>query len=316
MNIDEWLVESTENLTKAGIDSARLDALVLLEDCLHIDRAKLLAHPEIKLSNRHKNVLKKQLITRRTHVPLAYIRGKAEFYGREFIINSSVLQPRPESEAMIDLLKVIISNHSDVIHERLTKTQKNRPTLTSNWIVNEPDWPTIDFRQHYSGILVADVGSGSGALGITAKLELPMLEVDLIEVDPDAINTSKMNVVLHTININVIRSNLLSKTVKDYIILPNLPYVPDGFKINKAASYEPKKAIFGGQDGLNVYRDFFIKFKNVENKPLYILTESFPDQHAALAKIARDSGYSVQDEVAFIQVFIAKKIQNTESHTE
>ena len=82
-----------------------MDALVLLEDVLGIDRARLLAEPDMEISSAQLAELKKLLNQRAKHVPLAYVRGKTEFYGREFVITPAVLEPRPESETMIDLLK-------------------------------------------------------------------------------------------------------------------------------------------------------------------------------------------------------------------
>src|SRR4051812_18952492 len=92
-------------LRDAGIGTARLDAMVLLEDCLSKDRAHLLAHPELELTAEQEKLLDAQIKRRLAHEPLAYIRGKTEFYGRDFLINKYVLEPRPESETIIDLLK-------------------------------------------------------------------------------------------------------------------------------------------------------------------------------------------------------------------
>lgn len=266
MKADVWARQAQRKLERAGIGTARLDALVLLEDTLNKSRTHILAHPEINLSANQQKVLDAQLTRRAIHEPLAYIRGKTEFYGREFIITPSVLEPRPESETMIELLL-----------KRHDLPQKPR---------------------------LADVGTGSGALGITAKLELPTASVDLIEVDPDAINTTKMNVIKHTTSVSVLCSDLLTSTPQDYdILLCNLPYVPDGFRINKAAMREPKVAIFGGPDGLDIYRKLFKQINNISKKPLLILCETLPPQHEVLEEIGNESDYHVVAQEDFIQVF-------------
>src|SRR5579885_1241682 len=107
MKISKWLANATKKLKTAGIGTARLDCLVLLADSLNKDKAFVLAHPDMVLSAAQLRKLNKQLAERQKHYPLAYIRGKTEFYGREFIMNHHVLEPRPESETMIDLLKDI-----------------------------------------------------------------------------------------------------------------------------------------------------------------------------------------------------------------
>jgi release factor glutamine methyltransferase len=157
---------------------------------------------------------------------------------------------------------------------------------------------------------MADVGAGSGALGITAKLEFPRgreVAVDLLEIDPEAMKVARINVEKHTTNISVIRSDLLESSGKDYdVLLCNLPYVPDGFTVNKAALREPHLAIFGGPDGLDLYRRLFLQAGGLEKQPLYILTESMPPQHDALRDIAKAAGYLLERRDDFIQVFRRK----------
>lgn len=269
MNVDTWLKDAKKLLETAGVGTARLDALVLLEDVMGKDRAWLLAHPEHKITAGKVRKLTNLLNRRAEHEPLAYVRKKTEFYGREFIITPAVLEPRPESETMIDLLKKL-SNSSDL-----------------------PVKP-----------LVADVGAGSGALGITAGLELPNARVDLLEIDKQALKVAKMNVDKFTLNISLIKSDLLAQSGQDYdILLCNLPYVPDDFQINPAAMREPRLAIFGGPDGLDIYRRLFKQIRNLRQQPLYILTEALPPQQAELAAIAKSAGYDLQQADDFIQLF-------------
>jgi release factor glutamine methyltransferase len=102
MTAGELLHQAEKQILAAGISSARLDALILLEDALHKDRAWILAHPEYQVSSIKVNRLLRKAERRARHVPLAYIRGHTEFYGRSFKVNRHVLEPRPESETMIE----------------------------------------------------------------------------------------------------------------------------------------------------------------------------------------------------------------------
>ena len=268
MKIDNWLKEAKNQLEIAGIATARLDALVLLEDALGIGRAQILARPETELSSDVQNVLEAQLQRRIGHEPLAYIRGKAEFYGREFIVGPGVLVPRPESEAIIELL---------LKHEL-------------------PSSPVI-----------ADVGTGSGALGITAKLEMPEAIVELLDIDKAALAIAKQNADKYSLDVQVLQSDLLTNGSRYHdVLLCNLPYVPELFKINKAATHEPPVALFGGMDGLSLYRQLFKELSQSRNKPSLILTESLPKQHEALTAIAKKSGYAQTVEQDFIQAFTLK----------
>ncbi|OGL29837.1 hypothetical protein A3D14_02545 [Candidatus Saccharibacteria bacterium RIFCSPHIGHO2_02_FULL_47_12] len=272
MNTNDWLVENTKWLEKAGVGTARLDCLVLLEDATGKDRAYLLAHPEFPVKGSTFHKLEKQIEKRKKHVPLAQIRGKTEFYGREFIINQDVLEPRPESETMIELLKELIEHEIQDI-----------------------------------GYRVIDVGSGSGALAITAKLEFPSLEVLATDIDKKCLDVASKNARKHKANIKFLWGDLLEQTYtpnpKPSILLCNLPYVPDSYEINQAALNEPKIAIFGGRDGLDLYRKMFSQLTKLKDKPTFILTESLPFQHKKLAQIARPAGYKQIGSEDFIQLF-------------
>lgn len=269
MGIDDWIKYAVGELERAGIGTARLDVLVLTEDVSGRSRAWLLAHPDHKLSSSEITKLKKLLDRRAQHEPLAYVRKKTEFYGREFIITPAVLEPRPESETMIDLLKKL------------------------------PNLPAVP--------RIADVGAGSGALGITAKLELPNSHIELLEIDSEAIKIAQKNVDKFTINISALKSDLLDDSSQyNNVLLCNLPYVPDEYHINPAAMAEPHIAIFGGPDGLDVYRKLFKQVKKHKNKPLFILTESLPPQHEVLTSIAKQAGYNLARTDDFIQVFSGK----------
>jgi len=256
MTNNQWLKQATNALKAANIGSVRLDALILLEDETQRDRAWILAHPEHEISTQSLKKLNKKLARRAAHEPLAYIRGFSEFYGRKFKVNKRVLEPRPESETMIDLL---------------CKLAKSGELRAKSWI--------------------ADVGTGSGAIGITAAVELHNHHVDA----------------LHELHLHCYKRDLLNRPVRPYdVLLANLPYVPDRWKINQAAAMEPRVAIFGGQDGLDLYRRLFEQIKKLSWQPSYIFTESLPPQHQKLAKIAQKAGYKLQKSQDFIQLYISQ----------
>lgn len=277
--INTILRQYTNRLEAAGIGTARLDCLVLLEDATGKDRSWLLAHPDHTVQGPTLEALELSILRRITHEPLAYIRGKTEFYGREFCINNDVLEPRPESETMIDLLKQLI------------EVQKPKPK---------------------SQFTVVDVGTGSGALGITAALEVPNSKVIATDIDSKCLKVARQNAQNLDANVKFYQGNLLDPVPASSFQLPtsilaNLPYVPDHYHINEAAGMEPRVAIFGGMDGLDIYRKLFAQVTQYPNPPLYILTESIPFQHKSLAKIARNCGFVEAQDEDFIQVFTPEK---------
>jgi release factor glutamine methyltransferase len=265
MKIKQWLKNAEEKLNKAGIGSARLDALIMLEDTLKKDRAWILANPEFVISKTKLKSLSGKIKKRSAHLPLAFVRGHTEFYGRKFFVNRHTLEPRPESETMIEML--------------LKLTLPKQPKI-------------------------ADVGTGSGALGITAALELHTPHVDLYDIDASTLSVARHNQALHELHLHTRKSDLLNRHLRNYdVILANLPYVPDHYQINQAAAMEPRIAIFGGKDGLEIYRRFFSQLHRFHWKPQYILCESLPPQHGELARIANQSGFRLHKTEDFIQIF-------------
>jgi len=262
LTIHNWLAQTEKTLLAHDVMTARLDCLVLLEDLLGKDRAHLLAHPELELTSEQEKMLNEQVARRANHEPLAYIRQKVEFYGREFYVDERVLVPRPETETMIDLLK--------------------------------------DLKP----LVIVDVGTGSGAIAITAKKLFPK-EVIAIDNDPGCLAVARKNAKLHNTSIVFQENNLMEGMAipPGIVILANLPYVPNDFGVNKAALNEPHQAIFGGVDGLDLYRELFAQITQQDMKPSHVLTESLPPQHDELANIAKKHGYSLIKTDDFIQLF-------------
>lgn len=284
MTCEEFLQTNTAKLTSASIGSARLDCLLLLEDALGNDRSWVLAHPEHIIPEPTLVGLNTKVTQRQTHIPMAYIRGTVEFYGRTFFVDERVLVPRPESETMVGLLVGL------PLHEL------GRP-------------------------VVIDVGTGSGALAITAKLELPDADVYGIDIGQGCLEIARRNADILNAEVTFLygdlldglsdigRSGLWADT--PYIILANLPYVPDTLEVNEAAKHEPGLALFGGADGLDLYRRMFGQCSPTAEKtnkkqsapPRYVLTESLSQQHTGLAAIARTHGYKLVKSSGLIQVF-------------
>jgi release factor glutamine methyltransferase len=265
----------------------------LLEDATGKDRAWLLAHPEFEIGDKVVTLLHKQIEKRAEHTPLAYIRGKSEFYGREFIVTPDTLQPRAETETMLDLLCKIIKSHF--------------PSLLE-----------VEPLEEGFGVILVDLGTGSGCLAISAKLEIPSAKIYASDISQAALKVAKQNAKNLHADVTFLQGNLLkpyynlqSIIYNPFAILANLPYIPTNYPINQAAMHEPMVALFGGEDGLDLYRKMFgqieegkgLRAESRVKNPRYILTESLPAQHKTLATIAKEHGYEQMAEQDFIQVF-------------
>ncbi len=214
----------------------------------------------------HSQILSKQITKRANHIPLSYIRGKTEFYTRELITDDNALEPRPESETIIELFKSL---------------------------------PKQD--------TVIDIGTGSGALIITAKLDRPSIKAMACDIDPNCLKVANKNKIKFDIDVDFKLGNLFEPYItyefNNLIILANLPYVPNDFTINKAAMNEPRLAIFGGADGLDYYRELFKQLGQAKAENITVFCESLPSQHTKLNSIAKEHKYNLKKTDDFIQVF-------------
>lgn len=271
MTIAEWLVCSMIKLREAEVPNGRTDALVLLMDLFGYDKSWVHTHPEYELDDLQVRELNYRLAKRAAHIPLAYIRGFSEFYGRIFTVNTQVLVPRPESESFIEILKLI--------------------------------------EKEFEIPRIADIGTGSGCLGITAALEIPEALVHLYDIDPNALGMAYHNALQYGLELHYYESDLLSNLQRGKydILLANLPYVPKNLITSPEIKKEPALALFSGIDGLSHYRKFWKQVRTHEFKPAYVLAESLEDQHGSVETLAKNAGYKLKRTDVLVQLFTIDK---------
>ena len=222
--ISDWLKQATHRLKYADIPSPRLDAELILAHTLRRNRTYLHAHIDQELTPRELEIAEARLALRMDRVPVAYIIGHKEFYGRLFHVTTATLIPRPESETMIDILKELVKN--------------TPPRLLDS----------VPLR-------LIDVGTGSGCLGISAKLELPELNVTLADVSKHALAVATKNSRLLQADVTILQSNLLtSYPFQPDFILANLPYVDRGWEVSPELKHEPELALFASEGGLHLIK--------------------------------------------------------------
>ncbi len=263
MTIEVWLRQVTQTFTAAGITTARLDALVLLESALKQNKAWLLAHGDNTIAPEILAGLENDARRRANREPIAYIIERQEFYGRQFIVSTYVLVPRPESELLIDLLKTL-------------------PL---------PDNATL-----------LDVGTGSGALAITARAELPHLRVDACDISPPALTVAKQNAERFGQDIHFFTSDLLSSAEHHYdVIIANLPYVATDWKRSPETDFEPELALFAKNGGLELIKKLIVAAPDYLNRNGYLLLEADPRQFATIKKAA-ESAFTIIRNEGFVVV--------------
>lgn len=265
MDIKKWLEHASKILAAAGVLSARLDSELLLSYGLGKTREYLLAHSETTLSKQSFEKLDCLLKRRQAREPLVYITGKKEFYGREFIVTPDVLIPRPESEEIIELVKGITLKKGDV---------------------------------------VVDVGTGSGALAISVKRELPHVTVVAGDTSRAALEIARVNARLLQADVAFVKSDLLSSVgLTARVVIANLPYVDKTWNVSPETAYEPQRALFAGGGGLELIKKLITQTSLSVQHQGFLILEADKRQHTAIIVFAQRNTLKLISKKDLVLVF-------------
>ena len=266
MIISEWLKIATKSLKTANIPSARLDAELILANTLRKNRTYLHAHLDEEIDPRRFDIANARLDLRLDRVPIAYILGYKEFYGRRFTVSPSVLIPRPESEDLISLFL----------------------ELTASEIAEK---------------VLIDVGTGSGCLGITAKLERSNLSVILSDISKPALNIAEKNANSLNADVHIQQQSLLNGQLKpvDYIFA-NLPYVDKNWDVSPELQYEPEIALFAEEEGLKLILQLISQAPRCLTPEGLLFIEADPQQHNRIIDEAVKNGFVKERVLNYILV--------------
>ena len=266
MIISEWLKIATKSLKTANIPSARLDAELILANTLRKNRTYLHAHLDEEIDPRRFDIANARLDLRLDRVPIAYILGYKEFYGRRFTVSPSVLIPRPESEDLISLFL----------------------ELTASEIAEK---------------VLIDVGTGSGCLGITAKLERSNLSVILSDISKPALNIAEKNANALNADVHIQQQSLLNGQLKpvDYIFA-NLPYVDENWDVSPELQYEPEIALFAEDEGLKLILQLISQAPRCLTPEGLLFIEADPQQHNRIIDEAVKNGFVKERVLNYILV--------------
>lgn len=226
------LAEAAGVLAKAGIEGARFEAQLLLGMVLGVGRATVVAGIYPPLSEEQSVRFRSLVEQRALRVPFAYIRGTQEFYGHEFFVSPAVLVPRPETELLVEQCLARL-------------------------------------RAGVSGSgtgMIADVGTGTGCIPIALLAEISALKAVAFDISLEALRVAERNGIHNGVadRLRLVGGDLLSAggTNRFDLIVSNPPYIPRGEIAGLQAEvsrYEPRLALDGGEDGLDLYRRLVVQ---------------------------------------------------------
>ena len=251
------------------IDSARLDAELLLACATKLDRTALLAHGDQAVDAVTATIFFDLIAQRARHIPVAYLTGRKAFYGRDFTVTPATLIPRPESEVIIETLKQLY----------------------------QPD-------QHST---LLDVGTGSGCLAITAQLELPNLKVTASDISQEALPVAELNAGRYHVDdkITFVNSNLFNNITERFdFILANLPYLDYDRRADYSPelAHEPNLALYTYDHGNCLMLELVAVARNYLTPRGYLIMEMETHQLDQVADQAIKSGLEVVSKAPFTLV--------------
>lgn len=192
--------------------------------------------------------------------PFQYIIGQESFYGRDFLVNEHVLIPRPETEELIEEVK-----------KRAVKLFGVDKSLK-----------------------IADIGTGSGAIALTIKAEIPNSKVTATDISSEALGVAEKNAARIQAKVEFKQGDLLEPIAdqKWDIILSNPPYIGAHEAENLSDTvidYEPHLALFAAEDGLQLYRKMAAELPSVMNNPSFIGFEIGYEQGQAVQEMLQNA---------------------------
>lgn len=263
MTLKEWRRVIEEALSKAHIENTSQEAKWLLAGALDCENSFIVLQPEYTLSEKEENKIQNWLARRLQGEPLSRIKGVREFWSLPFQLNEHTLDPRPETEVLI---------------EGILKWVGNR--LFNPW-------------------RILDLGTGSGCLLISLLHELPYATGVGIDLNDETLSMAKFNATINNVsNSTTFYQNNWGENLegKFDIIVSNPPYIPlrDKDTLEKTVlHFDPALALFGGEDGLDCYRILSKNIKQLLSENGIAVFEMGYGQRKEIESLFQSEGYEI-----------------------
>jgi release factor glutamine methyltransferase len=273
MSIDAWQqlqVSARQKLRAAGIDNDMLEVQLLAAHLLNSSREELILNPPV-LDAAQQKQFEALVLRRANREPMSHILGVREFYGRNFKVTKDVLDPRPDTETLIEVA-----------------LKYAQPKTT-----------------HHSPLTILDIGTGSGCILLTLLAELPEVRGMAVDISESALTVAQENAVTLGLSARAewVRMDmreidkLLPHMKKFDLIISNPPYIPTNeiaALMPEVTEFEPKSALDGGKDGLDYYRILARTCLTLLKPNGLIVLETGDTQAAQVVQLFETTGYTLQ----------------------
>ncbi len=260
-------VTAAGTLRQAGVETPELDARLLLCHAAGLSHEAFIAGAREALLPDVAARLDGAIARRLNREPVARITGSREFYGRPFALGPEALDPRPDTETLIEAALDLVA----------MKGWQAKP------------------------LKLLDLGTGTGCILVTLLAELPLACGVGIDLSPDALTLAAANAGRHGVSsrVSFVAADWLDATVGAFdLVLSNPPYLAAGEipgLANEVAAFDPRLALDGGADGLEAYRRIAARSRHVLAEGGRLLVEIGPAQGEAVAEIFAAAGLKCDD---------------------
>lgn len=262
MQLNKIYSEAVKKLKKHKIDSAELDAKILLEHATNLSRATIILDPEFNLSKQQQDLFLSLIERRLGNEPIAKIIGKKPFWKNDFFVNRHTLDPRPDSEVIVE--------------ESLRR-----------------------FSDKSSNFRILDLGTGSGCLIISLLLEFQNASGIAIDISSSALEIAKKNAQALGVDTRVefVQQNWADGISEKFdLIIANPPYISskeiDQLSLD-VKLYDPILALDGGLDGMDPYRYLTKQLKYLLKPGGCAILEFGYDQSSKVSELFRQDNYLI-----------------------
>ena len=249
-------IKRTSKILSSISETPYLDAVLLLEKTLKRSRASLFSYPEMQLSVSQEKKISSYIKRHLEGEPIAYILGEQEFWSLSLNVTPDVFIPRPETEILVEW-----------VLQNLPRDEK---------------------------LCIADLGTGSGAIGLAIAAERPHWIIDASDNSQEALKIAKMNAKRYKIkNCNFYYGEWCQALIRInyHTILGNPPYISNEDQHLKQLRYEPRKALVSGSDGLSAIKIIISEAQSYLVNGGWLLLEHGFNQAEQISGLMKKAGY-------------------------